>query len=346
MKKLVLLFILPFLAMMLFADEISETEEITNTAKRDNAEEIASAEETSAASASGEFYFQISSLPELKIGYTHTFKFPFLRLNNFLMSDNNIRFSLTGEVTPISMNGIIDAVLTPVAFLEFKIGGGIGSGWPLKLFGSNLYGIGLNLPDADNNASYSGKAFDALFLKFFAGGTFQFDFAAIFPGDWHHVVVLSNHEINYHHNTRAKDGQPWYYEADDGENRNGWNYFGNIVLGYQMPIFLNMVAFMAEMNLYLYKKVPSLEIGRDRALWGDDLVRWTFSNILNFQVTKQFSLALITQFRTRRNFTNFNEKEARKAKEPFLHYQYRDLNTANKLRLEFYRVVLIGSYTY
>ena len=320
MKRIALLLVLPFLAMSLFADEIT------------------------GASTTSELFVQISSLPEAKVGFTQEFKFPVLRLDNPLVSGNNIRFSLTAEVTPVSMNGIIQTVFSPVAFLEFNTGGRIGAGWPVKLFGSYIYGTGLNLSSASGKEKYDGEAFDALLLKFFIGGTFQFDFAAIFPGDWHHVVVLSHHEVFYHHNTRAEGGQPWYYENDDGENRNGWNYFGNIVLGYQMPIFLSMVAFMAEMELYLYDGDGMN--GVSRIVWGDDLVRWKFSNILNFQITDQLSIALITQLRTRRNFTNFDEKYAKKHKQTFMHYQSRMLNTSDKLRLEFYRVAAILSYKF
>ena len=317
MKRFALLLVLPFLAMSLFAEEITDAE------------------------TSSEVYLQISTLPEAKLGFTQTFKIPFLRLDNPLMSGNNIKFSLTAEVTPVSFNGAIKTVLTPVAFLEFSTGGRIGTGWPLNLFGSDLYGTGLNLSGAGNIEEYEGEAFDAFHLKFFIGGTFQFDFAAIFPGDWHHVVVLSSHEINYHYNTSAAKGQGWYYEADDGENRNGWNYFGNIVLGYQMPqkpFFLQMVAFMAEMDLYL-SDIP----GVDRSIWGDDLIRWKFSNILNFQFTDQFGVALITQFRTRRNFTNFDENANNGAE---MHYQSRELNRSNPQRLEFYRIAAILSYKF
>jgi len=321
MKRIALLLVLPFLAMAVFVDEISGTE------------------------SSSELYLQISTLPEAKLGFTQSFKIPVLRLDNPLMSGNNIKFSLTGEITPVSMNGVIKTVLTPIAFLEFTAGGLIGTGWPINLFGGDLYGTGLNLSDAGFE-KYEGEALDALHLKFFAGGTFQFDFAAIFPGDWNHVVMLTYHEINYFHNTKALAGQGWYYEADDGENRNGWNYYGNIVLGYQMPqkpIFLQMIAFMAEMEQYLSDFENGAGNKVDRGIWGDDLIRWKFANILNFEFTDQFSVAVITQFRTRRNFTNYDEH---KANEPYMHYQNRILDKNDPLRIEFYRVAGIISYKF
>jgi len=292
---------------------------------------------------SGELVLQLSTLPEAKLGYTHTFRFPVLKGDNPLTEDNNFKLQLTAEASPISINGLVKAVLTPIAFLEFSAGGRLGAGWPLNLFGSDIYGTGLNIQGISLNArnagystEYKGSAFDALLWKTWLGGTFQFDLAALVPGDWNHVVFLSYHEINYHANTSAGANEAWYFENDDGENLNGFNYYGNFVIGYQMPIFLSMVAILAEMNQNLYD-TPG------RSLWGDDLTRWHLSGILNFTITEKFGIALITQFRTRRNFTNFDEHAEDK---PHLHFQSRILDTSNPLRLEFYRVAAIVSYKF
>jgi len=171
---------------------------------------------------SGEMFFLASSLPEAKLGYTHTFYFPLLQGDSVLTQGNNLKLALTAEATPISVNGIFMAVLTPLAVLELTAGGRLGAGWPLDAM--NVTGTGLNLSDENGNENYDGSPFDALLWKGFIGGTFQFDFEAIFPGEWNHVVVQSYHELSYHGNTKAKAGEAWYYEADDGENMNGLNY--------------------------------------------------------------------------------------------------------------------------
>jgi len=288
----------------------------------------------SSVTSSGELVLQISSLPEAKLGYTHSFSLPLLQGSSFLTEGNNIRFDLTAEVTPINFNAIFKTVFTPIAFIELSAGARAGAGWPLDLFGSYIYGTGLNLPGIANSQTYSGSAFDALLWKGFFGGTFQFDLAAVVPGDWNHVVFLTYHEINYHGNTSAGANQGWYFENDDGENLNGFNYYGNFVIGYQMPIFLNMVALLVEMDQNLYD-TPG------RTVWGDHLIRWHFSAILNFTVTEKLGIAVITQFRTRRNFTNFDEHGNQS-----LHFQSRVLDTSNPLRLEFYRVAAILSYKF
>ncbi|MCL2765445.1 MAG: hypothetical protein FWD40_09240 [Treponema sp.] len=300
MKKIAILLILPFFAQALFANE--------NTAP------------------ANELVLQATSMPEAKLEYKRHFIYPFLQSDNPLMADNNIKFTLSGQLTPISVNGLLDLILTPVAFAELSAGGRLGSGWPVNLFGSNLYGIGLNLPGNE----HEGSAFDALLWKAYAGAALQFSLAAIFPGDWNNIIARTYHEINIHGNTRAKAGEAWYFE-NDGENCNGLNYYGNFVIGYQMPIILSMAALLAEADLYLYD-TP----GREK--WGDDIVRWIFSCVFNFSVTNYLDITLLTQCRTRRNFIESNWND--------LYYRSRTVDTSNPVHLEFYRIAAVVTYRF
>jgi len=280
---------------------------------------------------SSEALLQVSTLPEAKLGFTQRFVFPFLQGSSPLTEGNNIALALTGEASPVSLNALFEAVWTPIAFIELSAGARLGVGWPIKLFGEDLYGTGLNLPRADSSSVYDGKPFDALMWKIKLGGKFQFDLAAVFPGDWNHVVFMTYHEINYHANTRAKTGQAWYFENDAGENMNGFNYYGNFVLGYQMPLFLNMIGLLAETDLYLYD-TPG------RSAWGDDMIRWTLSGLLSFEITKNWSVAVLTQFRTHRNFEQANWKD--------IHYQSRIVDKSNPLRIEFFRVAAAVTFKF
>ena len=278
---------------------------------------------------SGSLDLQVSTLPELKLGYTEHFRFPFLRGEGPLTRDNNIDLSLRAELSPISLNGLAEAVWTPIAFFQLTAGGRIGSGWNIELFGSDVYGIGINRADAGGKAETSGGAFDGLLWKAQTGAALQADLAALYPGDWHHLVLRSYHEINYSGYTRAGANESWYYENDDGENCNGFNYYGNLLAGYQMPIFVNLAALLAEADLYLYD-TPN------RSGWGDEKIRWTFSAIVNFTITKQLDLTLITQCRTRRNYVESNWDE--------LYYRNRTIDSSGPLRLEFYRVAAALTY--
>ncbi|MDL2230036.1 hypothetical protein LJC14_07295 [Treponema sp. OttesenSCG-928-L16] len=276
---------------------------------------------------STELNVQASTRPEARLGINRHFIFPFLRGEGPLTADNNIKTTLSADITPVSMNTSAEAVWTPAAFFNISAGAKAGSGWNIELFGSDIRGIGINRRGAGGEAEVKGSAFDGLLWRVKAGATFQFDLAALFPGDWNHVVFLTYHEWNYKGYTAASKGESWYYENDDGENMNGSNYYANFVLGYQMPIFLSMAAFMAEVEKYLYD-TPG------RELWGDELGRWTLSGILNFSITENISAALLLQFRTRRNFSNGNNDDSQ-------YYQDRRIvESGNKRCFEWYRLAL------
>ncbi|GHV05190.1 hypothetical protein FACS189485_11800 [Spirochaetia bacterium] len=310
MKRIILMLIMPaLLTQALIAEDNRETK----------------------ISSSNEILLQISTLPELKLGFTKRFVFPFLQGEGPLTEDNNIDLALTAEISPVSLNGLAEAVWTPIAFFQLAAGGKIGSGWNLELFGNKIYGIGLTYSDDTGKVLQSGNAFDGLQIKAQMGATLQADLTAIVPGEWNHVVVRSYHEVNFKAYTRAAAGESWYLESDDGENINGFNYYGNFLLGYQMPIFLDLAALLVEGDLYLYD-TPN------RTQWGDDKIRWTFSNILNFAINKQFSIALITQFRTRRNYNEQNWED--------LYYRHRTINDSKPIGFEFYRVAAAVTYKF
>ena len=274
----------------------------------------------------------ITSVPEAKLIVAQGFTLPCLQGENPLIKDNNIKFGMNVELTPISMNFLGNAVLTPVAFFELSAGGMLGTGWIINLFGSELRGIGLNRPDKNRHTSVDGSSFDGFYGKGHAGGALQFDLAALIPGEWNHVVFRSYHEIGYKMYSRAEKGDSWFFEGDFGENQNGLNYYGSYLAGYRMPIFLDTVAVFAEIEKYLYD-TP----GGDK--WGDSLGRWTLSLMLNCTFSKKFSAALAAQFRTLRNYTNYTYGD-----KDNLFYQYRILDSDNPRSLSFYRAVLILDY--
>jgi hypothetical protein len=298
-----------------------------------SAEDTALEPEPGGFSSSRELYLQVSSRPEAKLGFTWRFSFPFLQGGHFLTKDNNVSLALTAEISPISLNGQAEAVWTPAAFFQLSAGGRIGSGWKLNAFGQEAYGIGLNREKAGASgaAEHAGSVFDGLLWKTQAGGALQFDLGTLIPGDWTHVVARTYHEINYAGYTAASSNESWYYENDDGENTNGFNYYGNFLVGYQMPFFLNMIGLLAEGSVFLYD-TPG------RGQWGDDKIQWTFSGLFSFTVTKRIGAVLLVQCRTRRNYTDTNWED--------LYYRNRHIDNSNPISLEFYRAAAVLTYKF
>ena len=292
-------------------------------------------EEKSGISSSTLLEFQATTRPEAKLRLSQIFTFPFLQGSGPLTMDNNLKTILTAEVTPVSLAGIAAAIWTPIAFLEVAGGARLGSGWNMPLGN----GIGLNLPVEGSGyprkAEIDGSAFDGLQWSAWGGGAFQFDLAALLPGDWNHVVLRLYDELRYSAYTRAGAGDSWILEGDVGENRNGLLWRGEAILGYQMPLSpaLNMIALMAELEKNLYNTS-----GGD--FWGDKLGKWVFSGALNFSIHPRLNAMVAVQMRSRRNHgtSNFENKD----------YFYQDLELKSeegKRRLVFYRAACIITYT-
>jgi hypothetical protein len=287
------------------------------------------------------FTLQLSSEPAFKILVTQYFVFPFLRGSGSLTERNNLRAALTFDFTPISFNGTCEFTLTPIAFLEVNGGAKAGSGWNINLFGGDIYGIGINAPGETDAASgfrkskVIGGAFDGLIWSAWGGTAFQFDLAALFPGDWNHILFRTYHEARYSAYTAAKKGESWFFESDYGENMNGWMYNAAYILGYQMPKspVLNLLGVMAELRKNFYN-VPNGDI------WGDSLGYWILSGFMNLRITRSFSAFFAVQMHTRRNHGSSDLEN-----EDFLFYQDLPIDRDHgERKLIFYRAAAILNY--
>ena len=231
---------------------------------------------------------------EIQALLSATFKFPLLVGSGPLTSGNNLALSVTGALSPVSVRLEGEATLTPIAFLNVFAGAMAGTGWDIGLFN----GMGLN---ADGSGVPESASFQGAVLKTWVGGTFQFDLAALVPGDWTHVVTVLSPKLQYAWFSGADRGQAWMFEADIGENFNGWKLLGSYFLGYQMPLVLNTVGILlqTEKNLGYVQELSPLAGGG----WGSDFVLITISPVLNFKLSERSSLAALVQFRRERLYT-------------------------------------------
>jgi hypothetical protein len=281
---------------------------------------------------------QISSMPEAKIRFSQSFIFPFLQGSGPLTENNNITALLVADATPVSINAIGEILWTPAAFFQLAGGGKAGSGWNMPLG----KGVGINAPEkgqappgSPRKAKITGNAFEGLIWSAWGAGILQFDLGAVMPGDWTHVLFQTRQEFRYGAYTLAGPGDSWVFENDDGENRNGWNYYASYVLGYSMPRspVLNTIAFMAEIHKNLYH-TPGGDV------WGDSLGYWIFSGLLNFAFHPRFGAALAIQMHSRRNYgtSDLSHNSG---------YYYQDLalqENDGKRRIIFYRAAVLLNY--
>ncbi len=281
--------------------------------------------------------FVFASTLETKLTLTESVSFPLLAGDGPLTEGNNLRLDIAGELSPVSVNGTFLATLTPVAFLSLSSGAGVGTGWNVPIADGLRMNAGKTAPDG----TYTGErdledeSFGGAVWYWKGGGTFQFDFAAIVPGEWNHAVVQTYQGFTYSAFTGASAGESWLWEADEGENLNGWSYTGNYFAGYRMPVGPDLVGLLVENRTRLYGTS-----GGD--YWGESVPIWTWGPILNFGFRRDSrgnaltSLTLLAQWREMRTFT-VNTSEAD-------FYRYRRLVDGNPYRRAFYRAAVIFSH--
>lgn len=278
--------------------------------------------------------FVFASTLETKLTLTETLKVPFLAGDNALTEGNNLRFELAGELSPVSTNATFLAALTPVAFLEFSSGAGIGTGWNIPI----ANGLRMNEPEVDSGGSLTGdrtladESFGGAVWYWKGGGTFRFDFAAIVPGEWNHAVLQTYHGARYRSFTGAEPDDSWLWEADEGENMNGWSYYGNYFAGYAMPIAVDLAGFLVESDTKLYGT-------RGGDAWGESQPIWTLGPLVNLGFERdekgiaRSSLTALAQWKAVRHYTNDTWEND--------FYQTRDLNDGDPWKRVFYRAALI-----
>lgn len=234
---------------------------------------------------------------EVKAALSRAFTVPLLRGPGAFFSGNNLKVTGTAELSPISLNGIVDFSLTPIAFLKLGATAGIGTGWSLDALGFK----GLALNPADDYEDLRDMSFAGAVWYLRGAGTFQFDLAALAPGDWTHIVTQLNAEFEYKAFTGAAAGEAWLWEADKGENFNAWRYNGTYVLGYQMPIKLNFAGFMIETEQWLGAFARSSPMATG---WGSDFVTVNLGPMANLQFTDKAALLMLLQFKRGRDWTD------------------------------------------
>lgn len=232
---------------------------------------------------------------EPKAYYTHSWRIPALQWSDGpLAADNNVSIRSQTGVSPISVTQDIRAVVTPVAVLQFTAGTTLGTGWNIQIFD------GLGLVD-ETSGEVDPASFEGLVVRSYVGGTFQFDLAAVFPGEWNHVVTVVSPQWTYNLLTTAGSDEAWSFEADSGANYNGWTYRTTAFLGYQPPLALNTVGVLYEGTQLVGAAV---ERARDAAPadfdpgFRDD--RLSLVTNFGFGDNQQHSLTIVGQFRRNR----------------------------------------------
>jgi hypothetical protein len=253
---------------------------------------------------------------------------PFLRGDGPLFDGNNLTFTASGELSPVSVNAVAGASFTPIAFLKLEAGAAVGTGWSIGF-------IGLALNPPSDTQPLREIPFGGAVWRAWGSATLQFDLAALLPGEWNHVVAVASPLLQYWACTAAGDGEAWMWEADDGYDFNGWKLEGTCFLGYRMPLVLNTVGFLLETEQWLGPVASSSPMASGG--WGSDFVSLNFGPLFNFSLGKKSSIAVLVQFMTAQRWTDATTQNR--------YFGNRQVDQGHPVYLYFNRVVFNYSFS-
>lgn len=236
---------------------------------------------------------------EAKAIFSAESRTPFLAGSGPLFADNRLGSKLSAEFSPVSINAVCSFSFQPIAFLVFESGGAAGTGWNVGPF----RGLGLNPRGSYDSDDFDLESFGGAVWRVWGAGTFQFDFAAVVPGRWNHVVVLATGKVEYKAYMGADGREAWLWEADQGENFNGAKFSGTYVLAYRMPLVLDVAGLMAESEEWI-GAVRSYSPMSETGGWGSDFRTWRVGSLADFALGARDSLAVLCQFKLRPDWTD------------------------------------------
>jgi len=252
---------------------------------------------------------------EIKLYYQHDIIVPLLKGDHFLFSGNNITFSFLGEISPVSTNIGFEVTWLPIAFLYLQSGVLIGSGWN---FLNLAAGLGLNGDDGILKFDYFGTHF-----QFWFSATFQMDLAYIMPKNiqrWMHIVMFVKPKLKYQSLFGINNDQSYMYEADRGENLNGWRFSSEFFLGYQFNIiedytgsdrtYIKMINKRLSLILGFLANIEKIDLTNFKLSpmtsndgWGSDFIVVEFGPLIKLDLPNNYWLVLFTFFANDKAYT-------------------------------------------
>lgn len=209
-----------------------------------------------------------------------------------LTKDNSLVFAGEFQISPGTVKPHVFLRFTPIAFLAFGAGATFGTGW--EFLGSQCLATYNSACGEFDNIT----PFKNWFYEFDASATFQFDAAALWPGEWHHIVLMAMYDFRYSGMTRQADGHPWVWAADV-PRVNGANYYADIILGWQLPLkHVSLVGIQAEFEGYY----SDSQIDASYRAFDIDFCRINISPLVVFSLTKKDTLFALIYFERRRGF--------------------------------------------
>jgi hypothetical protein len=247
---------------------------------------------------------------EVVVEFDAAYSLPFLRGDDEFTADNHVTFNMGLEISPVTIAPIAQITVSPIAFLELAIGGTAGTGW-------NTFGLfqGMAKYSAIEPEYKDLTPFAHWYLYGWASACLMFDLAALWEGDWHHVVATATYKAGYQKLT-GTEADVWIWRTTDGL-ASGWVYEQEYFVGYQMPLKLSMIGIGATLSGH-YK---SSDYGNYSSNYKGDFMTIDIWSMAEIALSKKDKLYVLLDFESRRSF---REKYKDIEHEPLMTYSGRE----------------------
>ncbi len=308
MNKLALHIATLFSCSLLFAEEAADTAqekspwEISSTVSAAYYPEVEHHRGSSHVTGISGPYDGIEVSAEFDAAYT----LPFLRGDDDLTADNHLAIQLGLELSPVTVAPVASITVSPIAFLELAIGGTAGTGW-------NAFDLfqGMAAYNAAEPEYKDMTPFAHWYLYGWGSACLMFDLAALWEGDWHHVVATATYKAGYQKLT-GTDSDVWLWQATEGY-ASGWVYEQEYFVGYQMPLKLSMIGVGTTLSGH-YK---SSDFGDYSSSYKGDFMTIDIWPMAEITLGKNDKLYVLLNFEARRSF---HEKYKDSEYEPLMTY--------------------------
>ncbi|MGI5060470.1 hypothetical protein E4N85_04985 [Treponema denticola] len=221
------------------------------------------------------------------------------------------------SLKPANILGSLNVKIVYLPFINFFSGTTISTGWAYPSL--NFYGIAEN-QNVNNLQVIKPLYFSKFFIDLNAGMELYFDLNSQIKSKWANLILKTSHTINYRALIPSKDTDFWFFDNDDGENRNGARYTGTYSIEYNMPLYLNTIRLELISYKNLYKPLPFTK-NKAEQLWTFEL-----KNELFFQASEKTRIKLQAVWKTAPIYYNYKDE---------LHFTQKIINSKKNIGMFF-----------
>lgn len=262
---------------------------------------------------------------ETELNYPINFNISISHFLRFYKENSDSKYTeleFKASLKPANILGDFNLKLTYIPFVNFIANTTLGTGWAYPSL--NFYGIAEN-KNVNNLQVIKPLYFSKFFLKVQGGVELYFDLNSKIESEWANLILKTSHTINYMALIPSKNTDFWFFDNDDGENRNGARYTGTYSIEYNMPLYLNTIRVELISHKNLYKPLPFTK-NKAEQLWTFEL-----KNELFFKASEKTRIKLQAVWKTAPIYYNYKDEA---------HFTQKIINSKKNIDLFFESVAI------